>query len=180
MTTTKGLRGKIPAVVHRLILVVIGIATGIAAITLVVLCFEAGMFIALPIAIPFLLVGSGKLLLVPGKQHPEQVVWKRTLGLSIWSGIFLGLVMLGVMLYTSFDTRYAPGYSEEAFQSIQVGDMKDEVLMSLGEPLRVLGVNGEVLSYSDSPSGSNYLMRDVVLDTTKSRVIEIRRDIWWD
>ena len=83
------------------------------------------------------------------------------------------------MVYASFDTQYAAGYSEEAFQSIRGGDTREEVLERLGEPLRVYGVNDEVLSYSMSPSGSNYLMRDIVLDA-EGCVTEIRREIWWD
>lgn len=179
MTITEGLARKIPTVVRRLNIVVAGTAIGMAAIALVV-GFGNGVFIALPVVVPFLLIGSGRLSLVPWRKHLEQLIWKRTLGLSIWAGILLSLVILGAVVYASFDTRYAAGYSEEAFQSIRVGDTKEEVMERLGERLLVWSIDGGVLRYSGSPSGSSYLIREIVVDSTKSRVIEIRRDIWWD
>lgn len=43
-------------------------------------------------------------------------------------------------------TTYAPGYSEQGFSSIKVGDTKAHVISVLGEPLRIVG-NGFIYSY---------------------------------
>jgi outer membrane protein assembly factor BamE (lipoprotein component of BamABCDE complex) len=40
-------------------------------------------------------------------------------------------------LYPSIDTRYAPGYNEEAFDSILAGGTRDHVRGLLGEPLEI-------------------------------------------
>lgn len=49
-------------------------------------------------------------------------------------------------LYPSIDTRYAPEYDEEAFQTIQMGMSKKEVLERLGPPLNAIEDQGWVYS----------------------------------
>ena len=62
------------------------------------------------------------------------------------SGWVLGTLILAAVLYVTIggesyfylypaiDTRFAPGYSETAFEKVKVGMTKDEVLSLLGPP----------------------------------------------
>ena len=121
------------------------------------------------------------LLLARKRAGAKTVTHRQIFGLSVVVGSLLVTVAFLVFIFVfTFDTEYAPGYSETAFRSVRIGDSREEVLQVLGQPLRVYGSEGEVevLSYSRSPSGSNYLMRDIVLDS-EGRVVEIRRQIWW-
>lgn len=43
--------------------------------------------------------------------------------------------VVAVLVWSSFDTEYAPGYSPKAFNGISVGDTYESVLSKLGEPL---------------------------------------------
>jgi len=53
------------------------------------------------------------------------------------------IVLLGVLAVTSWGhdfvavrtTRYAAGFSEQAFRSVQVGDSGEQVIAALGQPL---------------------------------------------
>ena len=58
------------------------------------------------------------------------------------------------------NTKYAPGFSEEAFDQIHVGDTVEMVLEQLGEPLFVLGHeffyyyrDGDIVFSVDTESG---------------------------
>jgi hypothetical protein len=42
---------------------------------------------------------------------------------------------VAALMWSSFDTEYAPGYSAKAFNGIRVGDSYETVLSKLGEPL---------------------------------------------
>jgi hypothetical protein len=120
------------------------------------------------------------LLLVHKKPRSKTAAWRKVLALSSVIGSILAtLAFLVFVFFFTFDTEYAPGYSEEAFRAVEIGDSKEEVLSLLGQPLRVYGMDREVQSYSRSPSGSNYLMRDIVLDS-EGRVVEIRSQVYWD
>jgi len=48
-------------------------------------------------------------------------------------GVLLGI--LAAFYFKSFDTQYAPGYSEKAFRSIKIGDSEQQVQSLLGAPL---------------------------------------------
>jgi hypothetical protein len=122
------------------------------------------------------------LLFVRKKTRSRIATWRKVFGFSpVIGSVLVTLAFLVFMFFFTFDTEYAPGYSEEAFRVVQIGDSKEEILSLLGQPLRVydLGIHREVLSYSMSPSGSNYLMRDIVLDS-EGRVVEIRSQVYWD
>ena len=122
------------------------------------------------------------LLFVRKKTRSKTAEWRRVLSLfSVIGSILATLAFLIFVFFFTFDTEYAPGYSEEMFRAVKVGDSKEEILSLLGQPLRVydLGTDREVLGYSISPSGSNYLMRDIVLDS-EGRVVEIRSQAYWD
>jgi hypothetical protein len=80
------------------------------------------------------------------------------------------------------NTRCAPGYSEEAFMTIEVGDSEEKVLDLLGEPLeRSASVNPlrEYLWYT-KPIGpsENYLLRNIVVEDGK--VVRVYSQAWWD
>ena len=77
-------------------------------------------------------------------------------------------------LIFSTDTKYSKGYTHDNFAKIKVGMTEKEVLNILGEPLlrwlpyqygnfqskkHFIG-----LQYSESPSGTNYRLRQVYLD----------------
>jgi len=120
------------------------------------------------------------LLFIRRKKQAKIATWREALGLSSVAGsVLVTAAFLAFVFIFTFDTEYAPGYSEEAFRAVEIGDSREEVMCLLGQPLRVYGLGGEVLSYSRSPSGSNYLMRDIVLDS-EGRVVEIWSQLYWD
>jgi hypothetical protein len=120
------------------------------------------------------------LLFIRKKKRARIATWREVFGLSSVTGsVLVTVAFLAFIFLFTFDTEYAPGYSEEAFRAVEIGDSREEVLCLLGQPLRVYGLNGDVLSYSISPSGSNYLVRAIVLDS-EGRVMEIRSQIYWD
>ncbi len=120
------------------------------------------------------------LLFIRKKKQAKIATWREAPGLSsVIGSVLVTVAFLAFIFLFTFDTEYAPGYSEDAFRAVEIGDSSEEVLCLLGQPLRVYGLNGEVLSYSRSPSGSNYLMRDIVLDS-EGRVAEIWSQIYWD
>ncbi len=59
----------------------------------------------------------------------------------ILSAVFLAFYLL------DFDTEYAPGYSDKAFDSIAIGDSYETVLSKLGKPL----------SFSDNETYENWI-----------------------
>ena len=70
-------------------------------------------------------------------------------------------------LAATLETRYAPGYSQEKFQAVDVGQSRDEVLARLGEPLRKWGhATTESWAYSESPHDTHYWCRVVIFDAT--------------
>jgi len=120
------------------------------------------------------------LLFTHNKTRSRIATWRKVLGVSsVIGSVLVTLAFLTFIFFFTFDTEYAPGYSEEAFRVVEIGDSKEEILNLLGQPLRVYGLDREVQSYSMSPSGSNYLMRDIVLDS-EGRVVEIRSQVYWD
>jgi len=54
----------------------------------------------------------------------------------LWLACILLVVLggLGTLVFFSFDTQYAPGYSERGFKSIQLGDSEALVISQLGQP----------------------------------------------
>ena len=54
----------------------------------------------------------------------------------LWAlGVVLLLAgILAAFYFTSFDTQYAPGYSEKAFKSIKLGDTEQQVLSLISAP----------------------------------------------
>jgi len=86
-----------------------------------------------------------------------------------------GVVGELLLIVLGEDTSYAPGYSEEAFESIRIGDEELRVRTTLGEPLdeAVLEMQGQTskhLDYTLSPSSSNYRQRTIVI--VDGRVLE--------
>jgi hypothetical protein len=119
---------------------------------------------------------------------PSRVVLRnREFGASVALGALLVAVACTfIAILFPFDTAYAPGYSEAAFRSVQIGDSREEVIARLGEPLSIHSVGiegtetwGEWLRYSRSPSGKNYLVRQFMLDS-EGRVVKILRETYWD
>jgi hypothetical protein len=99
-------------------------------------------------------------------------------------------VLVSIVLAAQFvDTEYAPGYSEAAFDSIQIGDSEEKVLAVLGEPIDRVTLDPSncgdctqtmtFLAYSHSPSSASYVSRVIVIDDA-GRVIEIRHEVYWD
>ena len=74
----------------------------------------------------------------PGFSRRERIAASLSIGI-IGSLFLLLLAFSAIESYFPFDpdidTRFAPGYSEEAFTSLQVGMSKEEVLQRLGPPL---------------------------------------------
>lgn len=80
---------------------------------------------------------------------------------------------LGELILTE-DTRYANGYSHIAFNQIQIGMAKQEVLEILGEPLIYWNPYRSTkytnkshyigFQYSESPTSSHYRLRQIYFD----------------
>jgi len=85
-------------------------------------------------------------------------------------------------LFSSENTKYAPGYQEKVFSSLRLGILEGDVRKALGEPLsRKVFPDGEtILYYSQQASQiDNYLVRNVVLDRN-GRVIELQTEFYFD
>lgn len=80
----------------------------------------------------------------------------------------------------NIETRYAPGFSEERFREVGVGQSSEDVRTRLGEPLKTWKVSsGEYWAYSDSPSDGDYWVRGVLFDPA-GRVSEVRSELYVD
>ena len=83
-------------------------------------------------------------------------------------------------LIVPMDTQYAPGYSNSAFRSVQVGMSEEQVLALLGAPLSDKRGGGlHSAFYSISPSDGNYWQRIVAYDE-QGRVRSIHAGLWID
>ena len=79
-------------------------------------------------------------------------------------------------------TRYAPGFDEKAFQSLEPGTAKSEVRKALGEPLltRTLPDGRVVFYYSEQATAhDNYLVRNVVFDA-RGRLVALHAELYVD
>lgn len=83
--------------------------------------------------------------------------------------------------YPAIDTRFAPGYSEQAFQQIQIGMTKEEVLQRLGPPLNNVG--DFVWIYAEDNAFAvwdfAWLMREIAFDE-HGRVKAKRAEVAYD
>lgn len=94
-----------------------------------------------------------------------------TIIIPLWGLTLLGMIV-GFPYALPFDTEYAPGFSESAFQRIVVGMNAKMVLDTLGEPLErypwvgdQTGVPlGEAFWYSRPTDSGNYHMRAIYVD----------------
>jgi hypothetical protein len=81
------------------------------------------------------------------------------------------------------DTEFAPGCTDEAFDSLRLGASRDDVERQLGSPLRRWegSISGcEYWSYSRRAiPGSNYLQRNVEFDSTGA-LVEKHRHFYAD
>lgn len=66
-------------------------------------------------------------------------------------------------------TKYAPGYSESAFDSIAIGYTKDQVLTLIGEPLRKVG---HLFIYRYYEQAVNFTVNTETGDVSVSAVLE--------
>jgi len=117
----------------------------------------------------------------------ETVVWVWVLLLTVCSSVcIIGACVIAMGVLPSIprlNTRYAPGYSERAFMTIEVDDSEERVLDLLGEPLeRSAGANNpsrEYLWYT-KPIGpsENYVLRNIVVQDGK--VVRVYHQTWWD
>jgi len=75
-----------------------------------------------------------------------------TCSLLLCFGLVIGVgAILGAQAGLSDQTRYAPGFRAEAFREVETGMIDEEVLQSLGPPLKVYEcatVNGRTRWYS--------------------------------
>lgn len=108
------------------------------------------------------------------------------LSLSLIGGLFLLLLaFIGIEsyfpLYPAIDTRFAPGYTEQAFAALEVGMTKQEVLQRLGPPLNAQADPAWVYS-EDGTFGwwdFAWLARGVQFDA-EGRLIETRAAVHYD
>jgi hypothetical protein len=77
-------------------------------------------------------------LIFAKKAFPKRGAWFQagiTFLLSAIGGVLLLVGIYAALLFASFDTEYAPGYSEKAFKSIKLAATEESVLSALGAPL---------------------------------------------
>jgi hypothetical protein len=114
---------------------------------------------------------------------------RRKTGVRMWSLLLTvclsGCIVLGdnSSNILRLNTRCAPGYSEEAFKTIEVGDSEEKVLDLLGNPLeRSSDVNNPAREYLwyTKPIGpsENYLLRNIVIEG--GEVVRVYSEDWWD
>lgn len=73
-------------------------------------------------------------------------------------------VLSAAVVFLNIDTKYAPSFSEEAFDSLRPGLEKDAVLKLLGPPLAItLQDSAEIWHYSEQGEDktANYYVRNV-------------------
>lgn len=108
---------------------------------------------------------------LPLQRHLSFIFLLIPLTLTVLScGLFILLFAFGpegyFFPYPAIDTRFAPGYSEQAFQQIQVGMTKEEVWKRLGPPLN--GVDEPVWIYSEDNAFAfwdfAWLVREIYFD----------------
>lgn len=79
-----------------------------------------------------------------------------------------------------YETRYAPGYSEEKFREVAVGQSREDVRTRLGEPLRKWKtLAGERWAYSESPNSGDFWVRQVAFDQ-RGQVEQIHAELYVD
>lgn len=80
----------------------------------------------------------------------------------------------------NLETRYAPGFSEEKFREVAVGQSREDVRTRLGEPLRTWkSPTDEYWAYSESPNSGDYWVRSIVFDRT-GRVSRVHAELYVD
>jgi hypothetical protein len=88
------------------------------------------------------------------------------------------------LLFFPDDTIYAPGYSENAFRKIGAGQLEEEVLALLGEPLekKLSPASGhEYWYYSEhGPRYQNFWNKIVIFDPSSERVSRKIDDFYSD
>lgn len=122
---------------------------------------------------------------------PHPGLWRggriaATLSLGLIGGLLLlFLAFIGIEsyfpLYPAIDTRFAPGYTEQAFAALEVGMTKEEVLQRLGPPLNAQADPAWVYS-EDGACGwwdFAWLGRGVQFDA-EGRLIETRAAVHYD
>jgi len=87
-----------------------------------------------PCVLPLMVI----VLLVAQRMVPRFASWFQA-GITLLLAAIVGAVVLfagiAVLVFSSFATEYAPGYSASAFKTMALGDTRESVLSKLGEPL---------------------------------------------
>lgn len=127
-------RSRWPARALRAIPIVLGTAAGVSLLFMgTTVAPGRGLWTSLAVA------GLLLVALVVGKRFlPQLAPWFQAGIASLVAAALAALLAVGVvaaLMWSSFDTEYAPGYSAEAFSGIRVGDSYETVLSRLGEPL---------------------------------------------
>lgn len=102
------------------------------------------------------------------------------IGLSAFHMISLdGLLGNALLMVLGDDTRYAAGYSSSVFRAVSEGDLEEDVIRALGDPLAIAhGPGTTVLHYSDSPNQRNYRIRGIRV--RDGRVEHKATGVWLD
>lgn len=112
------------------------------------------------------------------------------IGLAVAAGVvilaFVSLVsfiLYMTVLAPVVNTEYAPGFSEEAFAAVQIGDTEAEVLALLGEPLE-RNTNSQDPSYLylrySRARGRSDTHRARVIQLRNGRVTRIWHEVYYD
>lgn len=88
--------------------------------------------------IPFIVIFLLIVLMIGNWLVPRLSRWLRPGIDFLVAAIASALLMAGIvaaLVWSSFDTEYAPGYTEKAFIAVRLGDTYADVVALLGEPL---------------------------------------------
>ncbi len=111
----------------------------------------------------------------------------KAIPLRLWvtAGVLGSIVVVcsnesAASLLVGEETVYAPGYSAERFDQVQVGATEAKVRAALGEPLVMTSAvaGRSSWAYTRAAADGNYLCR--VLTFAGGRVVDIHREFYWD
>ena len=90
-----------------------------------------------------------------------------------------GNILCYIDWYFEDDTVYAPGYSAENFNKIEIGMTPEQVLELVGEPLKKSEARWDYTALRKNDRRYSYWIREVYFDSDK-KVSKIDTSYWWD
>ena len=96
------------------------------------------------------------------------------------------ILLLSILFYLTCpwsNTHYAPGYNQEAFKKVKIGDMAEIVEQLLGKPIRIPkdGEGHAYWAYSRTFNTPEHMVRRcIIINESTGKVVRIDDKIVWD